>query len=1260
MIRPAVTVEPNNAGFAVPGGSVTYTHEVVNSGDTADSYALTLRSQLGYAVELIDPTTGTVIATDTNGDGVWDGGATVNTGTLNPGELIEYRVRVNVPLGTALGTTETTTLTATSDRAPALVSAFATDETTVIDTVDTGPVILIPDHSGVVAPGGSIAYTHTLTNNTGATDTFDLSAFPSQPGWTATIYNDSNGDGVYTPGIDVAIANSRRLADGELQTLFVVVTAPLGALPGQTDVASLTAISRSDPSLFDGASDTTTVVAAGSHDLSGGGTRLVDPGDIPVFPGTIKNLTGSSDEFDFTLAPSPFFGRDGLSHPTELWVDTNGDGTVDTRIGEDTDGDGDWDFVAAGFDTNGDGNPDVSVPGGAELAYELRRPVDPAMGASRDPVTLTTTARSSGEVDRVTATNLLAAATHAVLAGFEARNIEGRVVLEWSTASELGTVGFDLFRKAAGERRFRRVNQELIQGLLNAPQGGRYSYVDDGAAPGQTYAYRLVEQEVWGTHRELGRFIVWSDPDNEGVATTDLELRVLRRGHGGQAHRSGLRPQRLARLAALGEGRFERKLRRLPSDLATARLKVSLRERGLVHLSGQALGSAFGLPDRWVSWLVRRDWLRLHNQGQEVAWLPAEGGDGLYFFAEALDSIYTETNVYWVEMGRGSRLKLARGGRATPAPDQGFPESLHVEQEAWPVTSVIDDPEGDFWLWDYFYVAGASLTKSYTLETPDPTGNGPATLSVRLQGQADADVDPDHYLSFRLNGTSIGETYWDGNAAHTAVLSFDPSLLLDGANTVEVEAHRQPGVRYDFVYLDSFDIAYERRYRALDDRLIAPAAGHTVLTIDGFSAPEIVVLDVSDAKRPRRVERTRIESIDGGYRVSFETEAANALYLATTLAAAAAPLSVVVDQPSSLRASGHAADYVVIAGAGLEDAAEELAAYRRERGLSTFVAPIEEVYDEFSHGIVTPWAIRDFLAHTQQHWAGAPRYAVLAGDGSFDYNDRMGAGGNLLPPVMVSTPEGLFTADNRLADLEGDDGVPEIALGRIPAQTPEELSAYVAKLRARGESAGGWLAEALWVADNPDHGGEFTWDSDALLTGLPAGFNARRLYVEELGAPETRQRLLDGLRAGSGLVNYTGHGGLDRFADEGLLVTGDVPGLGNGPRYPVMLALTCVVGRYALPGYDGVGEALVLQEDGGSAALWGPTGASMNLDAVMIGAGFLRALTRPSPEGGPQTLGIAVRDALRDYVAEGGEQDHLPYVYTVLGDPAIEIGASER
>ncbi len=1264
VVRLGVTVEPNNGNFVIFTGAPqtrTYSHVITNSGQSPDSYEITVDGELGRRIELIDTDTGAVIATDTDGNGTWDGpGASrVNTGVLAPGEQAYLDIRVTM-LGTdGPGTQETSTLIATSDRSPLGLLDFATDETRVVGAA--GTVALVSDQSGVVAAGGIVAYTHWIYNLTGSPDTFDLTAFPTLAGWTSQVYDDTNGDGVWNPADDELIANTRQLPSGGSQTFFIVVTADAGATSGQSDVTHVTARSRLDPDLYDALSDTTTVVPATTHDLSGGDTLLVQPGDAcpavspsaalcPTFPGTIKNLRAAADRFELSITASAFYGRDGLDHPTQLWIDTTGDGVADTRIAEDTDGDGDWDYIDPGYNSDIDSTPDVPVPGNGELAYELRRPVDPLQGASRDPVTLTAQSQATGEVDRITATNLLAAATLAVLSGFEARLVDDQVLLEWTTASELGTAAFELFRKGPGDARFVKITDDPIPGLVTAPQGGTYRFVDPTAAPGDTYAYRLVELEVWGSAREAGEFIVWIDPDGAVASASADELAALQAGHSEKPHRSLRKVLRLAALAATRAAGSRPALAQL--DRLT--FKVGVRERGLVHLSAAEISATTALPVDSVAWLARRGWFDVRNLGRPVSWQPDPLGDGIYFFAEAIDSIYTNDNVYWVKLAIGRKVKLVAGdtGPIRPVTGAGFPEHLHLEQEAYPVTSVVDDPDSDFWFWDYFYVAKNPATKSYTLSTPDPVAGGPASLTVRLLGQYDSEATPDHHVTIRLNGTPIGETSWDGAVRHSVELSFDAGLLNDGANTLELTADRLPGVSFDYVYLDSFDIAYQRAYRASGDALLAPAKGLETLSVDGFTTGEVVVFDVTRPNQPQRVRRVKLEDLGGQYRASFHTHPKHT-YLATTLAAAGGHEGFVLDTPSNLRARRNAAEYVVIAGPGLEEAAEDLAALRRAQGLTALVAPVVDVYDEFNHGIVSPWAIRDFLAHAVKRWRQAPRFVVLLGDGSFDYKDAMGLGGNLIPPPMARTPEGLFTSDNRIADLEGNDGVPEVAIGRIPALSLSEAAAYVTKLDARAAAVGTWSKDALWVADNPDQGGEFSHDADRLLTGLPSRYRPRRLYVEERGAVSTRQQLLRGVGDGAGLVNYLGHGGMDRLADEGLMLTADVPLLANGPRYPVMLTLTCVVGRYGLPGFEGLGEALVLQPDGGAVALWGPTGASMNLDAMMIGAGFLRAMARD----GEVRIGVAVRESLRDYLAEGGELPYLPFIYNVLGDPAVEVAA---
>jgi uncharacterized repeat protein (TIGR01451 family) len=399
LVRPRVDVEPNNAGYANPGTTINFTHVVTNTGTRDDTYALTVTGERGWRVDLVDPDTGVVIASDTNADGTWDAGTLVpSTGTLAPGASKEYRLRVWVPAEASAGIQDTVRLRATSSLSPA-VWDDAKDEITVLSST-LGSVIVTPDNSGVVQAGSYTAYAHRVINNTGAADTFDFrapgvttgSGVDSSQGWTNRIHWDTNGDGVYTPEVDLQVVNTAQIPPGGSQLVFVVVNAPAGTLSGTRDVSHLTAWSRNNPDLFGAATDTSTVVTTPRHDLSGGGSRVVAPGDVAVFPGTVVNLGGTADRFDLSVTASNLYGPegDGLLHPTELWVDTNGDGTPDTLVAADTNGDGTWDVPPAPeWDADGDGQPDLPVPGGGSAAYELRRAIDPRAedpAGLRDPL----------------------------------------------------------------------------------------------------------------------------------------------------------------------------------------------------------------------------------------------------------------------------------------------------------------------------------------------------------------------------------------------------------------------------------------------------------------------------------------------------------------------------------------------------------------------------------------------------------------------------------------------------------------------------------------------------------------------------------------------------------------------------------------------------------------------------------------------------------------------------------------------------------
>jgi hypothetical protein len=73
-----------------------------------------------------------------------------------------------------------------------------------------------------------------------------------------------------------------------------------------------------------------------------------------------------------------------------------------------------------------------------------------------------------------------------------------RIIVEWSTASELDTAGFNLYRSTDPAARGERINPELIPPAADPLQGADYTFRDRNVAAGQTYHYTLEEVETSG------------------------------------------------------------------------------------------------------------------------------------------------------------------------------------------------------------------------------------------------------------------------------------------------------------------------------------------------------------------------------------------------------------------------------------------------------------------------------------------------------------------------------------------------------------------------------------------------------------------------------------------------------------------------------------------------------------------------------------------------------------------------------------------
>jgi peptidase C25-like protein len=460
-----------------------------------------------------------------------------------------------------------------------------------------------------------------------------------------------------------------------------------------------------------------------------------------------------------------------------------------------------------------------------------------------------------------------------------------------------------------------------------------------------------------------------------------------------------------------------------------------------------------------------------------------------------------------------------------------------------------------------------------------------------------------------------------------------------------VESLGDAGAAYSLSFLDRFEVAYPAALAAAGGAFEGGFAQPGRAAVSDLPADGVLV-DITSPDDPAWLFGAS-PTADG---LAFRAEADHR-YLALSRPSLRAPE---VRRPlrSALRSTTNRADYLLVAPRAFLAAAQPLLDLRAAQGLAVKAAALEEVFQEFGHGEATPQAIRELVAHAYHFWqAPSPRYVVLLGDGSYDYKNRVGGGAANVLPVLMTRTSFLWTAsDLAYAAVNGEDLVPDLAIGRLPAANVAEAETLVAKIVAF-ETGGGTLADgnAVLVADNPDPAGDFEASADAAEALLAPSHTVEKVLVSELGAG-ARPAITAAFDGGASLVSYLGHGGIAVWASENVFNNQDVAALAPQSRQPLLLTMDCLNGYFHFPFLNALAEELLKAPDKGAIASFAPSGLSLHDPADVFHQALLRELT----SGQHERLGDAVFAAQVDY-AQTGAFPELLSIYHLLGDPALRI-----
>jgi hypothetical protein len=85
------------------------------------------------------------------------------------------------------------------------------------------------------------------------------------------------------------------------------------------------------------------------------------------------------------------------------------------------------------------------------------------------------------------------------LSSFTATPKAGKVILQWSTSSEIDNAGFNLYRSESENGEYIKINLSLIPAQGSSTQGASYESVDKDVKNRKTYYYKLEDIDLNGT-----------------------------------------------------------------------------------------------------------------------------------------------------------------------------------------------------------------------------------------------------------------------------------------------------------------------------------------------------------------------------------------------------------------------------------------------------------------------------------------------------------------------------------------------------------------------------------------------------------------------------------------------------------------------------------------------------------------------------------------------------------------------------------------
>ncbi|HLX60839.1 MAG TPA: C25 family cysteine peptidase [Planctomycetota bacterium] len=534
--------------------------------------------------------------------------------------------------------------------------------------------------------------------------------------------------------------------------------------------------------------------------------------------------------------------------------------------------------------------------------------------------------------------------------------------------------------------------------------------------------------------------------------------------------------------------------------------------------------------------------------------------------------------------------------------------------------------------------------QQFSLSAPF-AGSGAASLTVTLWSlTSSAGAANDHALQVLINGQPVGQTQWSGGQKMMELTFQIPAgVLTSGANQIELVTPVLDGVASQVCFVHALTVNYARVLDGSQPVTLTNAGNFAQLfELSNLPSANVWVVDTRFADRAALVPYKAQAQNDGTYRVRFDAAGGGTgQFLVVPYGQENAPTAVRLRTLKPLKATAYLATGPAAFGAGVQP----LLMKHAKEGLRGQFVDQEELFDYYNSGRYGPAGIQNAVRSVR------PQYLLLVGRTTYDYHNYSGAGVDpLCPAFLVSTTLwSQTTSDSMFGDLGR--GYPEVAVGRLPVNNPNELGGAVQHVMGNAGLGTGWRLHA--AADRADPAaGDFAAEADAIAQAHPElSWQRNYLGITCQTAPEVTAALTAAANGGADILMYVGHGNAVRLGNEVPRIL-DNDSVAAWTGYCVFLQSTCTANWMAKDeaGYQSIAIQALTQPQGGISASIASSTYMNSEDATE----FMNQLLDNA--GTTQRWGnVLLRAQQWAYARGGGLYDDLSRTEQIFGDPAMPI-----